>query len=232
MKANGNGTMNRTAVSVHPKAAADQASFAQARPPSSDGDGMESALLRKIYEKEASPIGSLPPLEGKKRTTGRTALFIDKLGERLAFERTGTRLYEALLSKHGVPPPVGAGSEAIDRARIEEICADEHQHYLMLVDAMKELGGDPTALTPAANLAGIVTSGLPKVLQDPRTSFNQCLDAMLVVELTDNDCWALLIELARELDQSELADRFEEALASEEQHLATIRELVANRPSP
>ena len=26
--------------------------------------------------------------------------FLDKLGERLAFERTGVRLYEALISKH------------------------------------------------------------------------------------------------------------------------------------
>jgi hypothetical protein len=34
-------------------------------------------------------------MKGEKPT-----LLLDKLGERLAFERSGTRLYEALVSKH------------------------------------------------------------------------------------------------------------------------------------
>jgi len=230
MKPNHDG-LNRTASSLHPKAAADQAAFAQSTPPTSDGDGSEGAMLRMSYEKEAMVSASLPKLEGKKRT-GREALFIDKLGERLAFERSGTRLYEALLSKYGAPLPIGAGSDGIDREKLEEICAEEYQHFLWLCDAMTELGGDPTAVTPSANLAGVMGEGLSKVVQDPRTTFNQCLDAILVAELTDNEAWLALVDLAEEFGHGELAARFQEALFQEQDHLATIRELIAARPAP
>jgi hypothetical protein len=44
-------------------------------------------------------------------------LLVDKLGERLAFERSGTRLYETLLSKFDSYGPFEGGPE---RAELEE----------------------------------------------------------------------------------------------------------------
>jgi len=223
---------NRTAASFHPRAAADQAAFAQSTPPSSEGNGTESAQVRQIYESDGIAIGSLPSIEGKKRTTGRAALFIDRLGERLASERATTRLYEGLISKHRAPMPIGIGSDMVELGRLEEICAEEYRHFMLLNEAMVELGGDPTAITPSANIAAVICEGLPKVVQDPRTTFGQCLDAMLVAELADNEGWAVLVTLAAELGHEELAGQFQEAWDNEQEHLATMRELVLSREGP
>ena len=57
---------------------------------------------------------------------------MDKIGERLAFERTGTRLYEALVSKHeafGSFPggPSGAGEDALVEP-FEQAHATKEEH--------------------------------------------------------------------------------------------------------
>jgi ferritin-like metal-binding protein YciE len=44
-----------------------------------------------------------------------------------------------------------------------------------------------------------------------------------VAELADNDGWRLLIKLAREMGQDEMAGRFQAALEEEDRHLASLR---------
>ena len=51
----------------------------------------------------------------------------------------------------------------------------------------------------------------------------QCLQAMLTAELTDNDGWRLLIQLADNLGHDELKAEFESALANEEEQLINVR---------
>jgi hypothetical protein len=46
---------------------------------------------------------------------------------------------------------------------------------------------------------------------------------MLTAELTDNDGWRLLIQLADNLGYDELKAEFETALANEEEHLINVR---------
>ena len=58
---------------------------------------------------------------------------------------------------------------------------------------------------------------------DPRTTLAQCLNAMLTAELTDNAGWELLVSLAEEAGESELAGRFLGALGQEQEHLAIIK---------
>jgi bacterioferritin (cytochrome b1) len=65
--------------------------------------------------------------------------------------------------------------------------------------------------------------GIMQVLTDPRSSMAQCLQAMLTAELTDNDGWRLLIQLADYLGHDELKAEFESALANEEEHLINVR---------
>src|SRR3954466_9324140 len=76
------------------------AEFAAMVPPSSDGDGSEILRLRMAYARDPhGPIGTVPPpasVKGVVKTVMQKALgreptlLIDKLGARLAFERTGT----------------------------------------------------------------------------------------------------------------------------------------------
>jgi hypothetical protein len=222
--------MNRTGESIHPESAAELAEVTSTTPPSSPGDGRLIAKVRNEYSADGELVGHVPPGREKEKTgkkAGRRALLMDKMGERLAFERSGTRLYEALLAKFDAPAPIGANKNAPSRADIEHICQEEYEHFELMREAIAELGGDPTSMTPAANVSATISCGLPKVLLDPRTTFGQCLDAVLVAELTDNDGWQLLVELARAEGLEDLADRFNEALESEEEHLQMVRGWIA-----
>jgi len=149
---------------------------------------------------------------------------MDKLGERLAFERTGTRLYEALISKHDA---FGSFAGGPSKADLEHICEEEYRHFTMLQAAVEQLGGDPTAVTPAANLSATASQGIPKVIVDPRTTLLQSLEAVLIAELSDNACWETLVELAQQAGENGLGQQFEHAYATEQEHLVKVRTWLA-----
>jgi hypothetical protein len=60
-------------------------------------------------------------------------------------------------------------------------------------------------------------------LADPRTTFGQCLEAILVAELVDNDAWERLIALAHGFNQTDMLDQFRVASNQEADHLAFVR---------
>src|SRR5690606_13279747 len=151
-------------------------------------------------------------------------LFIDKLGERLVFERSGVRVYEALLSKLDAYGEFDGGPE---RADLVHILSEEYEHYRALEEALEDLGADPTALTPSANLTATMASGIVAVILDARTTLAQSLEALLLLELADNDCWESLVELARGAGQDRLVETFERALQAERDHLLNVREWIA-----
>jgi hypothetical protein len=194
------------------------------------GDDTGIMKLRTTYIDASGPVGTVPPpgtakgamKAGVKALTGKKAhVFIDRIGERLAFERSGTRLYEALITKCRAESN-GSGAQYL--SRLEEICNQEAAHFRLLVGCMEKLGADPTAQTPAADLTGVESAGLVQVVTDPMTSFVQSLHAVLVAELTDNDAWDELITLAQEVGQDDMVQQFTAAREHERQHLATIRQ--------
>ena len=225
---------NRTGIELSPIDKRLLIEGAAAAEPSSEGDEGEIDATRTEYVSRGASIGSVPPPATVKGATtavrdavkGANAnVFIDKLGERLAFERTGTRLYGALLSKFDASTPLPGGPL---RADLEQIQREEAAHFEMLREAMIAVGADPTALTPSADVAAVSSLGLIQVLGDPRMNLKQSLEAILVAELVDNDCWATLIELARAGGHKDLAVRFENALAEEAVHLVNVRAWVRN----
>lgn len=228
-RGNGEKVENRTGSQLHPDDTKELVTLTESVPPSSAGDGRLIAAVRNEYSSDGELLGHLPKA-GDRATKGKKpglhATLLDKMGERLAFERTGVRLYEALLAKLDAPDPIGPGPNAPKRSELERICREEHEHFLLMVGAIEQMGADPTAVTPAANVAASVSAGLPKVLLDPRSTFAQCLDAILVAELADNEGWHLLIELAEANGEDELAERFREAYATEEEHLELVREWI------
>jgi hypothetical protein len=149
---------------------------------------------------------------------------MDKLGERLAFERTGTRLYDALISKHEAFGSFTGGPSKADLAHIRE---QEFQHFTMLQAAIEQLGGDPTAVTPAANLSTTASQGIPQVIVDPRTTLLQSLEAVLIAELADHACWETLVELAQQAGEKNLGQQFAQARATEQEHLHKVRTWLA-----
>jgi bacterioferritin (cytochrome b1) len=200
--------------------------------PATTGDSdLQLAAMRSVYIDEAEPIGTVPePMTSVAMDQAAMPLhlmLIGKLGARLAFERTGTRLYEALLLKvQSVQGQAAAGPSAEDVRRLRD---EEYQHFLLLQEAITQLGGDPTAVTPMADVCTVASTGILQVLTDPRTSVDQCLDAMLTAELADNDAWRMLIDVSIEMQQTELANRFERALADEADHLDKVRGWILMR---
>jgi hypothetical protein len=190
--------------------------------------------IRLSYSQRAEPVGTMPPpltIKGMAKTAisklkGRSPnVFIDKLGERLAFERGGVRLYEALLVKlqasHNPDP-----SLTIEALR--EIHDDELRHVGVLRRAIEHMGADPTAMTPCADVTGVAASGFVQVLSDPRTTLTQCLGVMLQVEVADAVTWELLVELAAEMGQDDLADEFRQAMLEEQRHVDMVRRWTAD----
>lgn len=189
------------------------------------------AAIDAQYVREADPVGSVPmpgTLKGALKTGLKKAgghnpeVFLNKLGQRLAFERTGVRLYESVITKceaadEGHP----AGPVTVEGLR--HIRDEEEEHFLMLKEMMEKLGADPTAQTPDADVSGVAAMGIQQVLNDPRTNMPQCLEALLTIELADNAAWELLITLADELGLDDLGERFQRALAQEEEHVQQIR---------
>jgi rubrerythrin len=227
--------MNRTGIGMSPLDGAELVQGAQTADPSSPGDGEAMDALRSLYEVDKQVIGSVPPpstLTGALGTVAKAikgadmATFIDRLGERLAFERTGSRLYEALMNKHRnrADPSVEPSLE-----QLAAIHDDEVRHFEMLREAILSLGGDPTVETPAADVSAVASTGLVTVLTDPRTTFTQSLEAILVAELVDVDCWSMLAAQAERFGHDELARHFRAAFEQEERHLAQVRRWFGSR---
>ncbi|MEW6270830.1 MAG: ferritin-like domain-containing protein, partial [Thermodesulfobacteriota bacterium] len=225
---------NRSGAKLSPELGREMVAATEEFPPSAPGDARAIAETRIAYAREGEPAATMPPPAGAKdvatkalkalRGAGNPNVLLDKLGERLAYERSGVRLYEALLSKHDA---FGGFTGGPTRAEIEQVRDQEHQHFTMLADAVQRLGGDPTAVTPSANVQATATLGMCQALSDPRIDLLSSLEVTQTVELADNDCWTALIELLRNAGEAETAHRFEEALAHEREHLRLVRRWVA-----
>jgi rubrerythrin len=222
--------MNRTGVQMSPIDTAAMQDSDNA--PIRGAPGDERALLdaREAVIFDAGDIGSIPlpgtvagaVNMGMHMLKGdRPQILLDKLSERLAFERTGTRLYDALLAKCDVLQD--AAPAGMTRGHVADIRRDEARHFLLLKDAIESLGGDPTAQTPSADVTGVESLGLVQVLGDPRTSLAQSLHAILTAELADRAGWETLIALAGEAGQDDLVAGFTLALEDEHRHLALVQ---------
>jgi rubrerythrin len=223
--------MNRTGIQMSPLDISELLDAVENTPPEPPGDESMMNQMRGDYAAQSDPIGSMPPpgtMKGMAKT-GIAAmagehpqLLLDKLGERLAFERTSVRLYEGLIAK----VQAGADSAAARQMTPDELMHirnEEAAHFWMVSSAIEQLGGDPTSQTPCADLAGVESLGLMQVINDPRTTVVQSLHAILTGELADNAGWETLIGLARDQGHDEMVRNFETALVHEREHLVKVR---------
>lgn len=218
--------MNRTGIQMSPL---DSKAMQEMMPEMQESDG-EQALsgVRTPYIAEADGLGSIPvPGTLKGAATAASSLLrgespqllLDKLGERLAFERTGVRLYDAMIAKCEVLLD-DTISMSLDDLR--HLRGEEARHMAIVADAVEAVGGDPTAQTPSADLVGVEGAGLVQVMNDPRTSVAQCLHALLMAELSDRAGWETLIALADAQGLDDLVQQFSECLNTEREHLALV----------
>lgn len=221
--------MNRTGIQMSP---IDSKAMQDVDPDlvgANGGDESALADIRNDYIINADALGSVP-LPGTVGGALRVGvgllkgdsphILLDKLGERLAFERTGTRLYDALITKCEV---MLDGDISMTINDLDQIRADEARHFKLISDAITSLGGDPTSQTPSADLSGVESMGLVQLLNDARTSIAQSLHAIVTAELSDKAGWETLVALADEHGLSDMLDDFTYALNQEREHLALVQ---------
>lgn len=221
--------LNRTGLDMAPSSKDDMVRFAQAAGPQAPEPGQPSlADARLALASEADALGSVPlPLRLRGMATAladtlqghKSAVLVDKLGERLATERSGVRLYEAL----EVKVRAARGLQGLDADAVARLRDDEESHYHLLAQCLVSMGADPTAVTPCADTAGVALQGALQVVCDPRTTLAQALNATLMVELADGAGWDLLADLAQEAGHSDMAQRFSVAQETEREHLEKVQ---------
>ncbi|RZI84690.1 MAG: ferritin-like domain-containing protein [Rubrivivax sp.] len=229
MQANTHMGLNKTGAKMSPVDVSNMEEFADLNPVTDSLESIETMRAEAIAE--ADSVGSVP-VPGTFRgmvETGmsmmkgdKPAVLIDKLGERLAFERTGTRLYEALITKClQLMPAQDQRLLALTRIHSQEV-----EHFQMLKASLESLGADPTAQTPCADVTAVMSSGIMQVVTDPRTNLAQSLNAMLVAELADNASWELLLKLVTQAGHDTLAEGFRKALEQEQEHLLIVKQML------
>jgi ferritin-like metal-binding protein YciE len=195
-------------------------------------EAAEASALTEVrlqYIREADPLGSAPPpptAKGVAKSAAkmlkgeRPQAFIDKLAERLAYERGGTRLYDAVIAKF-----IAHQDELQDASlqELTEIRDEEASHATLIRTCIEQLGADPTAQTPGADLVGVATSGFLQAATDPRTTLVQTLQVALAAELVDVASWQTLIAMAESMGQDGMVERFRKALENENEHVSKVR---------
>src|SRR5512140_2045577 len=147
---------------------------------------------------------------------------IDLLNERLAFERTGVKLYDTLLARLQVSTDPAV---KVLVGQVQEHREEEHEHEEWLEEQIRALGGTAHALSEHAVLAQAEAEGVERVMRRD-DSISHDFHALLTAELADNAGWDLLVKLADEFGDSKAKKEFNKRLHEEEKHLLFVRETL------
>lgn len=193
------------------------------------------AEFREQAIRESGSLGSIPVPGtfkgalnvGKEKLQGHNPeVLINKLGQRLAFERAGVRLYDAMIRKYEASMDQVA-IEVVPLPKLYQFRDEERDHALLVETVMSELGADPTAMTPDADASALAAMGLPKVIAEPRTNILQCLEAIQLAEFADNAAWENLQTLCMRMGLRDIAARFSKPIAQEKVHQEALTDWVA-----
>ena len=137
----------------------------------------------------------------------------------------GTRLYQALIGKLESGKAHNYSLPKQTLHNLKRFKEEEENHFHFLTRCLTELGADPSALIPSADTSAVSAMGLLQVVTDPRTTFAQSVQSILIAELTDHDSWALLYQLSLSMEFKSMSEDFIKALIEEQDHLDHIRRL-------
>jgi hypothetical protein len=216
---------NHTGIALHPEMTKEMLEGTAEFGPTSRGGPDLIAANRVRVAKESHPAATMPPVEAPAEDLA----LLDKLGARLAFERMGVRLYDALISKYDAYGTYTGGPSRDDLAHIRD---EEHRHMQLVEQMILAMGGDPTTITPCANLQATASRGIGDVLVDPRTNLVECLDAMMVAELADHESWEMLASVAQLAKRADFEPKIREAEQTEAEHMVKVRGWLAAATKP
>jgi bacterioferritin (cytochrome b1) len=151
------------------------------------------------------------------------ARVIDLLCERLAFERSGVRLYDRVIA--AMQGSADSELHAM-QATMEEHRAEEKEHEEWLEAQIRALGGDASAQTEGSRLVSREAAGLEEVAANDAADLQHLMHALLAAEAVDNAGWELLVELAEDVNDRDARREFTRRLHHEREHLAFVRHVM------
>ncbi|MES2744947.1 MAG: hypothetical protein V4655_05950 [Bdellovibrionota bacterium] len=126
------------------------------------------------------------------------ALFLSKLGEKLAYDRAFLRLYEAYLEKRwGKGNDKGTIKTAeVGQFEFQEIVVTKRRQLDRLVNTIEAAGGSAQSLVPSRELSAIAQLGIVSVFTDPGCSLRCLVQAVRVIELAGRNAGLYLMRVA------------------------------------
>jgi rubrerythrin len=148
---------------------------------------------------------------------------IDLLNERLAFERTGVRLYDRMILRMRLMDDDPEVERMIPR--MQQCRDEEKEHEEWLEEQIRDLHGDDHLPTEKSVLVLAETQGIERVVhRDPRLPHD--FHALLSAELSDNAGWEILVRLADAFGDRVASREFKKRLREERVHLTFVRGIV------
>ncbi|MGZ3457488.1 MAG: hypothetical protein ACXU86_03175 [Archangium sp.] len=147
---------------------------------------------------------------------------IDVLNERLAFERSGVKLYDRILE---VLRNSGDENEKRMIDEMQKHRDEEKEHEEWLEAQIRQMGGDAHSETEKSLLITRESKGIEEVVMSD-AQLPHLFHALLAAELVDNAGWELLATLADEAGDHAAKREFKKRLHEEEDHLLFVRKAV------
>jgi rubrerythrin len=141
------------------------------------------------------------------------------LSERLAFERTAVRLYDAALEKLQA-----SGDEDVMKVvpTMQGYRDQEEEHANWIEAQMQKLGHVPRT-TPLTQAVQRESRGMEQVIAGRDDGLLPVLHALYGVELMDNAGWDVLLQVAQQAGDDNALIELNERVEHEKQHLDLIR---------
>jgi rubrerythrin len=179
--------------------------------------GIHTAVFQRLDPAPSAAPAAPHPWQTPALHSQPTLVLIDLIDARLAFQRDLCRIAEALLAKHAAAQPLANGPTRGDLERLRD---DVLRHIDLLERALEELGAVPHQRHPVTSL---LLSRVAAILDDPRRTLPQALEAMASAELAESDSWMILADLTAESARHEMAASFTRAMSDEDRHHEAIR---------
>jgi bacterioferritin (cytochrome b1) len=150
------------------------------------------------------------------------AFVIDALSGRLAFERTGVKLYDTVIAKLERNPQPQYSKILRQLRHIRE---EEKEHEEWLEQQIRSLGANPADRSDLAQLELREGAGIVGIIEKEDKVIH-LLHALLAAELADNAGWDVLRKLAGDAGDADAERAFARREAEEAKHLLFMREVV------
>lgn len=144
-----------------------------------------------------------------RREDGIHEMLLEKLGEKLGYERAFLRLYESFVHKKSLYAKRYLHAKSYEQKIFENFAAMKAAHCEILQTALIGLGGNPDHIVPSEDLAAIARLGIVTVFIHPHAKLKNLFHAVRIVELTGKSTTLFLIRLAYAAGAEDLANHME-----------------------